>query len=94
VGFFVTLNSNNSNSFEFTGYLLLYRLNTTSAYYKARANTQIKHENSTNRRKQSTKQQNSQREEYKSSTGAKTLYPKKPTDKLISKCYRLAQNLS
>jgi len=38
----------NCISVEFSGYLLKCRFKSTSAYYKASTNTQIKHKNSTN----------------------------------------------
>ena len=50
------LMGNNNYSFKFNGYLLTCRLNSTSVYYKASAKTQIKHKNSTNTQRQSTKQ--------------------------------------
>ena len=42
-------------SVQFSGYLLMCRLNSTSAYYTTSAKTQIKHKNSTNTQKQNTK---------------------------------------
>ena len=51
--------ANNNNyyyySVQFSGYLLTCRLNSTSAYYRTSAKTQIKHKNSTNTQKQNTK---------------------------------------
>jgi hypothetical protein len=44
----------NNNSIQFNGYLLMYKLNSTSAYYKASTETQIKHKR-TNTQKQDTK---------------------------------------
>ena len=50
------LSWNNNYSIQCTGYLLTCRLNSTSVCYKANAKTQIKHKNSTNTQRQSTKQ--------------------------------------
>jgi len=53
----------------------MYRLNTTSAYYKASIKTQIQHNNSTNTQKQygsSTK-----KKQYKQNTGTTNLNPEK-----------------
>jgi hypothetical protein len=46
----------NKNSIPFNGYILKGGLNNTTAYYKARTKTHMKHKKNTNIQKQNTKQ--------------------------------------
>jgi hypothetical protein len=71
-----------NDSFQFSGYLLTYRLNSRSVYYKASTKTQIKHKNNTDTQKENTKQT---KQEY----GGKKQYQRsiqyKPTESTFPK---------
>jgi len=71
-----TIDSIHFNSFQFNGHSITFRLNSTSAYYKASTKTQIKHNNVANIQKRNTQNKNKMVGKYNTkSTGEKSLNP-------------------